>query len=84
MEEAGLHVKNIRYYKSQPWGFDSNLLMGFFCEVDGSDNIRLDENELSEAEWVVKDDIPDYGEHLSLTHEMMMVFKNGENKIGTD
>ncbi len=25
MEEVGLTVKNIRYYKSQPWGFDSNL-----------------------------------------------------------
>ena len=25
MEEVGLKVKNIRYYKSQPWGFDSNL-----------------------------------------------------------
>jgi NAD+ diphosphatase len=75
MEEAGLKIKNIRYYKSQPWGFDSNLLMGFFCEVDGSDNIRLDENELSEAEWVARDDIPEYGENLSLTHEMMKVFK---------
>jgi NAD+ diphosphatase len=75
MEEAGLKIKNIRYYKSQPWGFDSNLLMGFFCEVDGSDNIRLDENELSEAEWVARDDIPEYGENLSLTHEMMQVFK---------
>ncbi len=75
MEEAGLHVKNIRYYKSQPWGFDSNLLMGFFCEVDGNENIRMDEHELSEAEWVNRSDIPNYGEHLSLTHEMMMVFK---------
>jgi NAD+ diphosphatase len=76
MEEAGLYVKNLKYYKSQPWGFDSNLLMGFFCEVDGSDKIRLDEHELSEAEWVDKENIPDYGENLSLTHEMMMVFKN--------
>lgn len=30
LEEVGLHVKNIRYYKSQPWGFDLNLLLGFF------------------------------------------------------
>lgn len=75
MEEAGLHVKNVRYYKSQPWGFDSNLLMGFFCEVDGDDGIKLDEHELSEAEWVERGDIPDYGENLSLTHEMMTVFK---------
>ena len=33
MEEVGLTVKNIRYYKSQPWGFDSNLLLGYFCEL---------------------------------------------------
>jgi NAD+ diphosphatase len=80
MEEAGLHIKNIRYYKSQPWGFDSNLLMGFFCEVDGDKNIRMDEHELSEAEWVDREDIPEYGENLSLTHEMMQVFKNNVGK----
>ena len=31
MEEVGLKVKNLRYYKSQPWGYDSNVLMGYFC-----------------------------------------------------
>jgi NAD+ diphosphatase len=76
MEEAGLSVKEIKYYKSQPWGFDSNLLMGFFCKVDGNNDIVIDRHELSEAEWVSREDIPDYGENLSLTHEMMMVFKN--------
>jgi NAD+ diphosphatase len=77
MEEAGLRVKEVEYYKSQPWGFDSNLLMGFFCKVDGNNDIVMDSHELSEAEWVGREDIPDYGENLSLTHEMMMVFKNG-------
>ena len=32
-EETGLKVKNLRYYKSQPWGFTSTLLYGFYCEV---------------------------------------------------
>lgn len=76
MEEVGLHVKNIRYYKSQPWGFDSNLLMGFFAEVDDTKKIHMDREELSVAEWVKREDVPDYGEYLSLTHEMMCVFKN--------
>ena len=31
MEEVGLKVKNLRYYKSQPWSFTDTLLMGFFC-----------------------------------------------------
>ncbi len=78
LEEVGLHVKNIRYYKSQPWGFDLNLLLGFFCELDDTAPIYMDEGELSLAEWVKREDIPDYGEDLSLTHEMMQRFKRGE------
>jgi NAD+ diphosphatase len=50
--------------------------MGFFCKVDGNNDIVIDRHELSEAEWVSRENIPDYGENLSLTHEMMMVFKN--------
>lgn len=34
LEETGLRVKNIRYYKSQPWSVVDDLLMGFFCEAD--------------------------------------------------
>ncbi len=75
MEEVGLKVKNIRYYKSQPWGFDANLLLGYFCELDGPDEIRLDEEELSTAEWINYRDIPDDAEEISLTREMMAYFK---------
>ena len=40
-------IKNITYYKNQPWAFSDTLLMGFFCELDGSDQVKLDENERS-------------------------------------
>lgn len=76
MEETGVRVKNITYYKSQPWGFDSNLLMGFFCDLDGDDNIRMDSEELSVADWVDALDIPEQHEGISLTEEMMMKFKH--------
>ena len=76
MEEVGLKVKNLQYYKSQPWPFSDTLLMGFFCELDGDDeSIRLEENELSEAAFYAPEDVPDDNEHASLTAEMMMVFK---------
>lgn len=75
-EEVGLHVKNIRYYKSQPWGFDSNLLLGYFCELDDAGEIVLDTGELATAEWVHYKDIPDDPEGLSLTREMMTVFRD--------
>ena len=32
MEEVGLKVKNLRYYKSQPWSFSGTLLFGFTSE----------------------------------------------------
>ena len=75
MEEVGLKVKNIRYYKSQPWAFSGSLLMGFFCELDGSDEIILDKNELAEAGWFTREEINLEDDHLSLTREMIMAFK---------
>lgn len=75
MEEVGLKVKNITYYKSQPWSFSDTLLVGFFCELDGGDTIILDEDELSFAEWFEREKIPAEYEDCSLTNEMMMAFK---------
>jgi NAD+ diphosphatase len=74
MEEVGLRVKNLRYYKSQPWPDSSSLLLGFFCELDGSSDIVLDEHELSFAEWVDRDQLLTDNDH-SLTREMMGVLR---------
>lgn len=77
LEEVGLRVKNIRYYKSQPWPFSDSLLMGFFAELDGSDEITLDENELECAEWIRREDIEVEFDGISLTNEMIVAFKEG-------
>lgn len=75
MEETGLHVKNIRYYKSQPWAIAGDILAGFFCEVDGSTDIVMDREELKEAFWAEKKDIILQPDDFSLTNEMMRIFK---------
>lgn len=75
MEEVGLKVKNITYYKSQPWSFSDTLLVGFFCELDGEAAITLDEDELALAEWFGREELPAAYEDISLTNEMMMAFK---------
>ena len=77
-EETGLKVKNITYYKSQPWGIAEDILAGFYCDVDGDDSIRMDENELRYADWVFRDEIELQPDHLSLTNEMMEMFKNNK------
>lgn len=78
MEEVGLRVKNIRYYKNQPWGFSDSILMGYWAELDGSPQVTLDETELSTAVWMAPEDIPDDFTNISLTHEMILLFKNGK------
>ncbi len=80
MEETGVSVKNIRYYKSQPWGMAEDLLVGFYCEADGDSEIRMDENELKYAAWVKREDIVLQPNNLSLTNEMMKLFKENKEK----
>ena len=77
MEEAGLKVKNIRYYKSQPWGIVDDILAGFYCDVDGDDTIHADTSELKLAEWRTREDVILQPDDFSLTNEMMLMFKEG-------
>ena len=77
LEETGLRVRNLRFYKSQPWVFTDTLLFGFFAELDGSDKITVQEDELSEAGWFYRSEIPEDRTHLSLTDEMMEQFRKG-------
>jgi len=78
MEEVGLKVKNIRYYKSQPWGQVGNLMIGFFCDLDGDSAIELDESELSMAAWFDRNALPAEDDGISLTREMIRVFGEGK------
>ena len=77
-EEVGLHVKNLRYYKSQPWSFSDSLLLGFFAEVDGSGEIHRDEKELAEAGWFTREEIDIDDSTISLTNEMIRKFRDRE------
>ena len=78
MEETGLKVKNIRYYKSQPWGSVQDLIMGFYCDVDGDTHIHIDKSELKEGAWVSRAEIEGQRDDWSLTNHMMMTFKAGK------
>ena len=81
MEETGVRVKNVRYYKSQPWGMAQDLLVGFYCEAEEGSVIHMDPNELKYAEWVRREDIVLQPNNLSLTNEMMKRFKDGKETV---
>lgn len=76
MEEVGLKVKNIHYYKSQPWALSGSLLAGFYCELDGDESIHLQEDELSVGKWVDINEIDFEDDGISLTREMILHFKD--------
>ena len=76
-EETGLTVNRLAYYKSQPWGFTSTLLFGFWAHVEGSDAITIDETELRVARWADPGEDLDTGGTASLTSEMIRMFKEG-------
>lgn len=78
LEEVGLKVRNIRYYKSQPWAIVDDLLAGFYCDVEGPTEIHMDANELKEAVWVRRENVTGQPNDFSLTNEMMLVFRDGK------
>lgn len=79
-EETGLLVSEPCYYGSQPWGFDLNLLLGYFCEVKEASALRLDEEELADAAWVHYSELPRDEEGLSLTQRMIGAFRDSFRK----
>lgn len=77
LEEVGLKVKNVRQYKDQPWGISGAHMIGYVAEVDGDDTVTRQEDEISEAKWYTRDEVPEYRNRLSVGSEMILSFKKG-------
>ena len=80
-EEVGLRVKNLKFYKSQPWPFTDTMLAGFYAELDGDDTITLQEDELALGVWINREDILPEELKISLTGEMMEAFRTGSVEL---
>ena len=77
-EEVGLDIKNIRYYKSQPWPFSGSLMIGFFAEADDTQPVRVDNIEITKAAWFTRGNIPNYPPKISIAGELIDRFEKGE------
>ena len=55
-EETNIRVSSIKYHSSQPWPFPSSLMLGFTA-VALSSKIKLNDNELEEADWFSREDL---------------------------
>ncbi len=58
MEESGVAVARVRYHSSQPWPFPGSIMLGFYA--DGlTEEITLDETELTDARWFSRAELRD-------------------------
>ena len=72
-EEVGINVKNIRYVGSQSWPFPDQLMLAFRAEYD-SGEIKVQEDEITEAAWFDKDNLPAIPGPGSVAHKLITGF----------
>lgn len=77
-EELGVGIRDLRYFRSQPWPFPSSLMVGFFAETSESELV-IDTSELEEARWVSRSQLENpqgffYPPPYSLAHHMIRAF----------
>ena len=73
LEEVNIKVKNIQYFGSQPWPFPSQLMLGFTCEYE-SGEIKVDMNEIAEANWYQAKNLPYVPPESSLSGKLISSF----------
>jgi NAD+ diphosphatase len=69
-EEAGIEVKDVRYFGSQPWPFPHSLMVGFTARWAGGE-LRADEREILDARWWRADALPQVPPPLSIARRLI-------------
>jgi NAD+ diphosphatase len=70
MEEVGIEVKNIIYFGSQPWPFPDSLMIGFLAEYD-SGEIKVDGEEIMDADWYGPQNLPTIPGKVSIARQLI-------------
>ena len=70
LEEVGLHVRDLRYFASQPWPYPNTLMIAFTAVCD-SGEIHVDGQEIAEADWFTPDRLPALPHAISVSRRMI-------------
>jgi NAD+ diphosphatase len=76
-EEVGLDIRNLKYFKSQPWPFSASIMLGFTAEADDSQQILIDEKEIAEAGWFERGNLPTHASDVSISGNLIAAFESG-------
>jgi len=68
-EETGVAVERVDYHSSQPWPFPSSLMLGFTAHATSA-AIRLEDDELEDAQWLTREQIANGAVALPTTHSI--------------
>jgi NAD+ diphosphatase len=77
-EEVGLDIRNIRYYKSQPWPYSGSMMIGFIAQADDTQPIRIDKQEIKDAAWFSRGNLPNHPIAISIAGEIIEKFEKME------
>ena len=69
-EEVGIEVDNIAYFASQSWAFPHSLMIAYTAEHAGGD-IRLEDDEIADAQWFSVDDLPPIPPGVSIARRLI-------------
>jgi len=72
-EEAGIEVKNIKYFGSQSWPFPDALMIAFTAEYAGGE-ISIDNEEIADAGWFRPDNFPRIPGKISIARHLIDEF----------
>jgi NAD+ diphosphatase len=78
-EEVNIEVKDIVYIKSQSWPFPNSLMLGFSARYS-SGTIKPDGEEIEDARWFAKDNLPELPSEGSLSRYLINEWLNGNFK----
>ena len=69
-EETRLHIRNLRYFGSQPWPFPCGLMVGFTADY-AEGEIQLQREELGGGGWFRRDCMPQIPDRASIARRLI-------------
>ncbi|HEX4453226.1 MAG TPA: NAD(+) diphosphatase [Kofleriaceae bacterium] len=69
-EEAGIAIRDVAYFGSQPWPFTGSLMVGFTANW-ASGELAPDPSEIFDAQWFAPDALPQVPPKLSIARALI-------------
>ena len=78
-EEVGIEITNLRYFSSQAWPFPDSFMIAFKADYLSGELI-LEPDEIEDAKWFSRNDLPNLPPSVSIARELINSFKLNQNQ----